>query len=439
MEIAAMNTVLVANRDLEECKQIKKALGDMYKVLMVTKASDLADLRSKADLAVLDQNFTDRSGIDALPRLLENSYIPVLMVTAPDDPRCAIEAVRLGAYNYLVKTEGYLDLLYYSIKEAIEKYNEREEMLRTINALKQRIAELEKRLESTTTWEGIPATTEDRAGLIEAITSRFRRGEINLPSYPKINSQFRILIEEGAPIGRITRLLKQDVGISSKLLSISNSPYYCGLHKNKTLEQAVSRLGLKTTKNYVEIISNRSLYTTNNEKYKEPLKRLWKHSLSCAYASEIISRHLQMETPDEVFTMGLMHDIGKLLLMQVAIELETNGAFGGGIDRKELIHTLDAYHGSFGSSLLKKWNFPQQYSDIAQYHHNPDKTNSISKELMVVHLANLLSRHMGYSLDVTDGVDLENAVSLKFLDIDLDILQRIEGKVSALMHNAASI
>lgn len=434
-----MNSVVIANGSDSECEKIKSVLRDDYDVRVMTSKERPIDLERNCDLILLDHNFTEDSGIDFLSEVLSKIHVPVLMVTSPDDPRCAIEAIRLGAYNYLVKTAGYYDLLHYSIKEAIEKFNEREEMKRTILALKNRVAELEKHMEGGDAGRADESSGEEKATLIEAITTRFKRGEINLPSYPKINSEFRLLMEQGAEISKITDLLRQDVGIYSKLLSISNSPYYCGLTPNRTLDQAISRLGLKTTKNYIEIISNRSLYTTSNKKYKDILKKLWEHSLSCAYASEILSTRIQHKMPDEVFTMGLLHDIGKLLLLQIAIEMDTKGIYGQDIDLSELNETLDSYHGVFGGSLLKKWNFPPEYAYISQYHNNVEAADNITKELMIIHLANLVAKSLGYTLNGPGTIDLENAPSTRFLKLPLQEITQIEEHVRQLMGNSAAI
>ncbi len=437
-----MKSVVVANSSDSECKKIKDVLSQDYDVRVMTSKDQSIDLEENCDLILLDHNFTEDSGIDFLSNVLSKIHVPVLMVTSPDEPRCAIEAVRLGAYNYLVKTVGYYDLLNYSIKEAIDKFNEREEMKRTIMALKTKVTELENLLGSGGAGLADDPSSEEKATLIEAITSRFKRGEINLPSYPKINIEFRRLMEQGADILKITDLLKQDAGIYSKLLSISNSPYYCGLTPNRTLEQALSRLGLKTTKNYVEIISNRSLYTTGNKKYRDILKRLWEHSLSCAYASEILSSHMQHETPDEVFTMGLLHDVGKLLLLQIAIEMDTKGIYGQDIDLSELTETLDTYHGVFGGSLLRKWNFPPEYAYVSQYHNNLEDADNITKELMMIHLANLIAKSLGYTLNGPGPIDLEDlekAPSTEFLKLPPQEISQIKENVRQLMRNSVAI
>ncbi len=434
-----MRSVLVANSNEIECEKIKNILCDNYHVRVMISQNPATGLEDQCDLIVLDHNFTEHSGIDFLSEVLSRIHVPVLMVTSPDEPQCAIEAIRLGAYNYLVKTAGYYDLLNYSIKEAISKFYEREEMKQTIVTLKRRVSELEK--ETSPSDESLvdDSAKEEKATLIEAITTRFKRGEINLPSYPKINIQFRHLMEEDAAISNITALLKQDMGIYSKLLSISNSPYYCGVTPNRTLEQAINRLGLKTTKNYVEIISNRSLYSTSNAKYKGILKKLWEHSLSCAYASEILSNHMQMKRPDEIFTMGLLHDIGKLLLLQIAIEMDTKGIYGQAIDLPELIETLNIYHGVFGASLLKKWNFSSEYAYISQYHNRVEEADNVSKELMIVHLANLIAKALGHTLNGQETIDLENAPSTGTLKLPLQEITQIQEQVKQLMGNASTI
>jgi len=432
-----MRSVVIANSSDLECGRIQRALRDDYNLRFLSSPDQGIDLENDCDLILLDHNFTEYSGIDFLAETLQKIHVPVLMVTPLSDPHHAIEAMRLGAYNYLVKTDGYHDLLKYSIREAIDKFNELKELKKTILALKRRVTELEKHIENLLSTQDVDFDQKGhKSSLIEAITLRFKRGEINLPAYAKINKQFRRLIEAGASLEKIADLLKQDIVISSKLLSISNSPYYCGLAKNKTLEQAISRMGVKTARNYVEIISNRSLYTTNNQKYRGPLKKLWEHSLACGYASEMLSNRLQIRMNDELFTMGLLHDIGKLLLLQIVIEIDSKSSDGRDIEGSDVNETLDTYHGLFGASLLKKWEFPSEFAHIAQYHHRPDEAGTLSKELMIVHLANLISKALGYGLHGTETLDLEHAASARFFDLPLSEIIQVEERVKQLMENS---
>ncbi len=72
----------------------------------------------------------------------------------------------------------------------------------------------------------------------------------------------------------------------------------------------------------MDVVTYRALYTTKNEKFLELLDKLWEHSLSCAYASQATSEALKLELPDDAFTLGLLYDIGKLVLLQAVGELQ---------------------------------------------------------------------------------------------------------------------
>ena len=273
--------------------------------------------------------------------------------------------------------------------------------------------------------------------MLNQIAVKLRQGDINLPTYPDINVTFKQMLDQGANINEITDLLKKDVAISSKLISLSNSAHYKGVTKSKTLEQVVSRLGLKVTRNWVEVITNRSLYTTDNKKYLSYMEDLWQHSLSCAYASQAIARQIQLGAPEVVFAMGLFHDIGKLILLQIIVELESEGVYEREIDTEEVIETADAYHTQFGASILKKWNLPDEYSQVANWHHDLTKADPLSRELLVVHLSNWIVKSMGYRYGDPEEVDLANLESAKALGITPEQIDQVRSEVRETMEKGS--
>jgi len=433
-----MKSVLIANKNSEEAFKLQEVINKNYDTNVIISPKGLNGELEKTSLVLLDHNFTEYSGVDFLVEVLKTSFIPVLMMTPPDDAMCAIEAMRAGAYNYIVKAGDYHNFLSLSIKEAIEKFNEKEQMKQTIIVLKNQVKDLESRLEIQNVKDvHSPAsknkTNEKADNIAEEIIARFKSGEINLPSMPKINVKFRELTNKGANIQEVANLLKQDVAISSKLISVSNSVYYKGIIENKTVEQSISRLGIDTTRRYVDVISNRALYTTNNKKFVDRIDNLWKHSLSCAYASQILTEVLKLKLSDDAFTLGLLHDIGKLILLQVVSELELKGHFGEEIDKESLSKTLDQYHGKFGAALLKKWKFSSVYSQVAMYHSDLSKADTISKGLLVVHNSNLLVKSMGFHHGNQVEIDFKNAESTRLLRVSPRMIDDVKGRVRRLM------
>jgi len=434
-----VSSILIANKAYKESRSLADTLDQDFKVSIIASPNEYDDkLMEQFELVLLDHNFTENSGIDFLKSILGKFYIPVLMLTPPEDPQCAVEAMRAGAYNYIVKAGDFNQVLNISVKEALEKFNAHEQMKQTIIQLKEQVAELQNRLslrtksDTTETPEAV-SLSKPKDNIIQEIISRFKRGEINLPSLPQITIKFSELVNKGADLQKVAELLRQDVAISSKLISVSNTVYYRGMAENKTLEQAINRLGLGVTKQYVDVLSNRSLYTTRNKKYAKIIEKLWEHSLSCAYASQIVSQTLKRRQTGETFTMGLLHDIGQLVLLGVVAELKTKGKFENGTEKDDLFQNLYSFHGKFGAILLNRWQFPASYIEIAKYHNSLEKADSVSKNLIIVHFSNLLVKTIGYNPFQQTEIDLEGAESTKLLKLNGNSISIIKDKVKKVM------
>ena len=371
------------------------------------------------DLVLLDLSLPDSQGLDAFAKAYAKApQVPIILLTNLDDEALELEAVHTGAQDCLVKGQVDSNLLVRAIRFAIERKRAEE-------------ARLDAAGEEEQDVQTSPPGTS--TSILDQIIFVFKRGEINLPSPPQITIKFKEMVNKGAGLQQIAFLLQQDAAISCKLISVSNSVYYGGLSENKTLGQAVARLGLTATRQYVDAISNRALYVTKNKKFLEFIEKLWEHSLSCAYASQIVSEVLKLELPDDAFTLGLMHDIGKLVLFQAVGELQRRKKLGTKVDTAELYNTVDTHHNKFGAALLKKWNFSSGYVQIAAYHDNLEEADPISKELLVVHFANLLVKSMGYDQTQQAEIDVEDAESTRLLRLNSRMIAQVKDQVKGRM------
>jgi DNA-binding response OmpR family regulator len=152
-----MIKILIASRNTEETAKFRKHLEETFEVFSVASPDYPKEGLRMFDLALVDHDFTDHSGIDYVSEVINAAHIPVLMLTPPDNSNCAIEAIRAGAFNYVVKFGRYEEILPTAINEAISRFNEQEEMKATIVALKKRITELEELLGNAHQQETISA------------------------------------------------------------------------------------------------------------------------------------------------------------------------------------------------------------------------------------------------------------------------------------------
>jgi signal transduction histidine kinase len=97
--------------------------------------------RQRYDLVVVDYWLPDVEGLTALREIRATApRVPTIFVTTIASARVAVEAMRLGADDYLVKEEGYLDVLPYLVHEVLERYRLAEERV----ALEERVRRAER-------------------------------------------------------------------------------------------------------------------------------------------------------------------------------------------------------------------------------------------------------------------------------------------------------
>ncbi len=434
-----MNSIVIASKDMGEAQGIKESLDNDQDVAIISSEDEIGQYLKTTKLLLLDHTFNEKIDTPLLINIIEKAPFPVLFLTAPNDGDYAIEAMKHGAWNFIVKSGDYHPLLKYTIQGAIDEFNEKRIMKQTIVALKKQVDELESRQQVE---DEKPATNEsqenefdeNKANILEQIIFVFKRGEIDLPSPPQIAIKFKDLINKGANMQDIGDLLGKDVAVSSKLISISNSAYYRGVTTNKNLTQAISRLGIKTTRQYADAILNRTMYATKNKRFRVFIENLWEHSLSCAYAAQLTANFLKLELPSDPFTLGLLHDIGKLVLFQVIAELQMKNKLGGEVDTAEILVTVNMNHGRFGASLMKLWKFSSGYVMVAAHHDKIDQADFVTKELLVVNVANQIVKTMGFGQEEPVEIDIEGSEAYKQLEMNPEVIDDVKVSVQELMN-----
>lgn len=355
------------------------------------------------NLIMLDINLPGMDGIQVLSAIRkaenelnidETRQAKILMTSSYRDKNRIVASVQSGCDDYIGKPFD-LDL----IRNKLDKLGIKE---RTLS------------IGANETRRPAPRTTDQIYG---EIVFSMGRNQIELPSLPKLYIRFRELIARKANFNEIVGLLRNDIAISAEIIRRSNSAYYKGFVTNNSLEQAVARMGYDATVQVVGELSIRKFFTMQTKKYRSLVDNLWKHSISCAYAAEFMSKLLQLDLEGDPFLMGLLHDIGKLALLQIIADMERSGKFNDGIHPIMLINILDNYHCQLGGKLLEKWKFAECYIHTALHHNSPDLTPETGmqteieavygQELKIAQIASQTANLMGYDILASDPVDID--------------------------------
>lgn len=435
-QVIVMNdkNILLCFSVQDELERIHQLLKNQYSLIVISSPDELLRSPMADALVLLDWEFVEQHSISLSKALKGTQSQAILYVDSPsshDDTKILQE---LDISYVLTKHENDTPFILYTIQKAFDVFSYHKKMVQSLLQYKNQVDKTRQELESARDKLAQASTATQKTDILEEIIYVFKRGEIELPSHPKLSIKFKNLIDRGAGLNQIAELLRQDPAVTTKLISISNSPFYRGMSNNKTLEQAIGRLGLNTAKQYVDVILNRSLYLAKHRDFLEIIERLWEHSLSCAYASQIVARRIKGDFSEDMFTLGLLHDIGKLILIRTIGELRRTNKLGENFEQSEFLTTLKNYHCQFGAALLKRWKFSQIFIDIAAFHNNLSEATTISKSLLVVHFSNLLVHSMGYGLSDESDTDIKNAQSTNLLELQEEDITAIAEEVSRLMN-----
>ena len=384
-------------------------------------------------LIMLDIDMPQMDGVAVLAEIIEAEIkldvskahkAKILMVTSYTDKDRVISCIESGCDDYIAKPFD-------------------------IHTIGKKLSKLGIRLKNKKPEKSVKDTSKANISshFIESVVAAFEGKKITLPTLPRIQGKFRELIVTGAVSKRIADLLKKDVAISAELIRMSNSAYYRGFIANKSLEQAISRVGAAATEQAVAELTGREFFTMKTKKYRTLIERIWKHSIACAYASEITANLLNLKLAADPFSMGLLHDIGKLVLLQIIADMERTGKLNGGMPNAKLIDTLSAYHCVFGAKLLEKWKYADSYVKCAADHEEPapdteeEQNGKLSKEILIVRFANSAAKAMGYSVQDEDNseqdlVDIASAYQLK---LNLIAITKLKEKLTEEMKVAAEL
>jgi putative nucleotidyltransferase with HDIG domain len=206
----------------------------------------------------------------------------------------------------------------------------------------------------------------------------------------------------------IVQVIKCDNVLTAKLLRACNSPYF-GLDEPVTsVDQAVLLLGHQQILHIVLTIAFGSAMVVPLPGYAVEANELWRHSLLTATAAEIVAAEaftMNVEAPI-AFTVGLLHDIGKLAVGQ-AITPEIQAEIRHLVEQEKCSRTeaekkvLGADHAEIGAYLLKSWNLPEDIIEAVANHHQP-VCEPRPKLSVITHMANCLA-HLAGSAPGWDG------------------------------------
>jgi putative nucleotidyltransferase with HDIG domain len=127
------------------------------------------------------------------------------------------------------------------------------------------------------------------------------------------------------------------------------------------------------------------------------VEMLWWHSLASAHIAEVVVDHRGWRLEADIFSICLLHDIGKLFLIQLSGDLQQRKKTGTPVNSDDLLVLMDEHHERLGAKILQTMGYPDTFAKMVANHHRQANA-STPRALTVLQQADLLAKAAGFGL-----------------------------------------
>ncbi|HYD81133.1 MAG TPA: HDOD domain-containing protein [Paucimonas sp.] len=223
--------------------------------------------------------------------------------------------------------------------------------------------------------------------------------------------------ETGARL--LAEKIAQDQALTAKTLRLANSSFYGMQRKVSTIQQAIAIAGFNNIHALVTAASVMGRLSDAGENAFD-YPAFWRHSLGTAVCARAIARHARAN-PDQAFIAGLLHDIGRLVLVSHAPSSYKQVLAYRAAEDCTIIEAehavLDLDHARVGKALAEHWRFPPAIQHAIQNHHAPAGAAAGSL-VAIVHIAGATAHALDFGGEEDDLVPPISATAWDSLKLD---------------------
>lgn len=262
---------------------------------------------------------------------------------------------------------------------------------------------------------------------IEDIMSQVKE----LPTFPAAVARLsKIISADDFSAADIEKIIRPDMTLTANLLRLANSAYFGFSREITSVRQTISLMGIKRVFELAVSCSMVNVIPKVIPGYRMRAYHFCLHGIATAVYSERLADVFQVAVPDLLFTTGLLHDIGKLVLGNF-LEPEQEAVLAQINQGKALLDIerdlLGMDHSEVGSIMAQVWNLPPLIEVAARWHHAPSEMGNSDYQTMVdlVHVADGIAHLVGFGGDIAGLLRKVDPTAVERLKIDRTTLQKI--------------
>ncbi len=223
----------------------------------------------------------------------------------------------------------------------------------------------------------------------------------DLPTLPAVYRQlFAMMQDPDVQAPALAAFISRDQSLTIKILRLVNSAFYGSGKPVTSISRAVVIMGFQA-------VRSAALATSVFERFAEleaipdfSLETFWSHSLASSCLAREISESRRIANPEDAYVVGLLHDVGKLVMLQyfrhdvAALCQAAQEQRFTWLACEEALFTVN--HAVVARAIFRAWDFPDGVVEAVACHHAPKAASRHAELAAIVHVADHLAGIAGY-------------------------------------------
>lgn len=299
--------------------------------------------------------------------------------------------------------------------------------------------------DAATSVNQVEHPVKPRPPMVKAAVEIDQLVEMELPPLPGSALRVALLsMDMNVSTSAVAEAIGCDPVLTTRILRAANSPLYAVERKFTNLTSAVNALGNLAINQLVVIyaVSDAFHQNSKNSRLERPL---WRHSVAVAVGAREICNALNLRSGEEAFLCGLLHDIGKLLLIrhdaQIYEQVEKYPEEHERVEVEQEIYNFT--HAEIGALVANRWGLADEVSKAIFDHHHPIKDQQMPVMTLIIDAADKMANAAGAGLRIDGNPEMSSIQSLTALGFTeqqiADVWEQTETRLDEMMHVLSSL
>ncbi len=220
----------------------------------------------------------------------------------------------------------------------------------------------------------------EEARLLAWMQPGLERGELCLPVVRgAVMRVLELMHSDEVDLGSLSLAVEADPSLATKVVGVANSAFFRGSEAALAVRPALLRMGLRESRAVVAAVALRST-VFSLPGFTERAEALWRHSALTGLACQAL---LEDHSPwdDSGFLLGLVHDVGRLVVLASAAELREGRGRAARLSDEAVESAMEALHAELGALVAHAWGFPKVVVEAVRDHHRPEASRDLDNVL----------------------------------------------------------